>query len=471
MKRNILINIICINILCITFFSCNKDNIYENPDAKLRFSTSLVSFDTIFTSVSSITKRLVVKNPYNADIKTDVYLLGDQHSYFSININGVSAKSLKDVEIPAKDSIYIFIKVIINPNQTNLPMLVSDSILFHTNGNKQHVALLAYGQDAHFIIADKWLGNYINYKVVAGEGETVTWTNDKPYVIYGYAVVDSVGKLNIEEGTKIYFHKKGGLWVYKGGCLHVNGTQNNPVVFQGDRLEPFFEDDYEQWDRIWINEGTQDNIINYAIIKNAFIGIQAEVLERDMGNQLVLSNTVIKKSSGMGFLAKNYKVYAYNNVISDCGQYALALLQGGDYTFINNTIYNAYRLGSRATPSVFLSNYYILNNTMYLADFRCDLINNIIWGNNVREFACSYDKAAAFNANIEYCLLKSDTNYPAYFSSMLFNKNPQFENPQEYDFQLQNTSPCKGAGKVIPDILNDIKGNVRNIPPSIGAYE
>ena len=87
-------------------------------------------------------------------------------------------------------------------------MLVSDSILFHTNGNKQHVALLAYGQDAHFIIADKWLGNYINYKVVAGEGETVTWTNDKPYVIYGYAVVDSVGKLNIEEGTKIYFHKK-----------------------------------------------------------------------------------------------------------------------------------------------------------------------------------------------------------------------------------------------------------------------
>ena len=108
---------------------------------------------------------------------------------------------------------------------------------------------------------------------------------------------------------------------------------------------------------------------------------------------------------------------------------------------------------------------------MYLADFRCDLINNIIWGNNVREFACSYDKAAAFNANIEYCLLKSDTNYPAYFSSMLFNKNPQFENPQEYDFQLQNTSPCKGAGKVIPDILNDIKGNVRNIPPSIGAYE
>ena len=62
-----------------------------------------------------------------------------------------------------------------------------------------------------------------------------------------------------------------------------------------------FQDDYEQWDRIWINEGTQDNIINYAIIKNAFIGIQAEILEKDMGNKLILSNSIIKKSAGMGF--------------------------------------------------------------------------------------------------------------------------------------------------------------------------
>ncbi|HOS17121.1 MAG TPA: hypothetical protein PKX15_08950 [Bacteroidales bacterium] len=460
-----------LTMLCVSFFSCRKENIYENKDAKLKFSSSLITFDTIFTTVSSITKRLVVKNPYNGNLKTDIYLLGDNNSYFSININGISAKSLKDVEIPAKDSVFIFIKVIINPNQVNLPMLVTDTILFHTNGNKQQVGLLAYGQDAHFIIADKWLGTAINYKVVAGEGENVTWTNDKPYVIYGYAVVDSVGKLNIEPGTRIYIHKKGGLWVYKGGCLHVNGTSDNPVTFQGDRMEEFFQDDYEQWDRIWINEGTQDNIINHAVIKNAFIGIQAEILEKDMGNKLILTNTIIKKSSGMGFLAKNYKVQAYNNVISDCVQYALTLMQGGDYTFINNTIHNAYHLGTRSTPSVFFSNYYIFNNTMYLSDFRCDFINNIIWGNNAREFSCGYDKAAEFKLNIEYCLLKSDTNYPDYFSNMLFNNNPSFENEHEYDYQLKASSPCKGAGKTMPAVITDIKGNARNSPPSIGAYE
>ena len=43
-------------------------------------------------------------------------------------------------------------------------------------------------------------------------------------------------------------------------------AQKNPVVFQGDRLEPAYKDLLLQWDRIWINDGGQ-NSINYAIIK------------------------------------------------------------------------------------------------------------------------------------------------------------------------------------------------------------
>ena len=120
MNKKYFIYGLLLTVLCLSFFSCRKENIYENKDAKLKFSSSLITFDTIFTTVSSITKRLVVKNPYNGNLKTDIYLLGDNNSYFSININGVSAKSLKDVEIPAKDSVFIFIKVIINPNQVNL---------------------------------------------------------------------------------------------------------------------------------------------------------------------------------------------------------------------------------------------------------------------------------------------------------------------------------------------------------------
>ena len=462
--------VLCCVIIILAFTSCNKDYVYNKSDAKLKFSTSIVTFDTIFTTISSVTKRLVVKNPYSGDLKTDIYLVGSDNSYFSININGVSAKSLTDVKVPANDSVFIFIKVILNPNQVNNPILATDTIRFITNGNKQNVELLAYGQDAHFIIADRTIGS-IKYKIVANEGENVTWTNDKPYVIYGYAVVDSVGKLTIEPGTKIYIHKKGGLWVYKGGCLNVNGTLEQPVVFQGDRLESFFQDDYEQWDRIWINEGSQDNIINYAIIQNAFIGIQAEVLDNDMGNKLILKNSIIKKSSGIGFLAKQYTVEAYNNVITDCGQHCIALLQGGDYKFINNTIHNAYSLETRNTPSVFFANYYVYDNTMYLSDFQCDFVNNILWGNNSREFSCDYDKSAKFKATIKNCLFKIDTTYSEYFTSVITNKNPLFKDATNYDFQLQSSSPCKGAGITTTSVSTDIKGTTRNSPPSIGAYE
>ena len=135
-------------------------------------------------------------------------------------------------------------------------------------------------------------------------------------------------------------------------------NNDNPVVFK-EIVWRIFQDDYEQWDRIWINEGTQDNIINYAIIKNAFIGIQAEILEKTWAiNSFFLIRLL--KSAGMGFLGKNYKVEAYNNIISDCGQHCVALILGGNYQFTNNTIYNFYKFDSRATSSVFFSNYYII---------------------------------------------------------------------------------------------------------------
>lgn len=46
-------------------------------------------------------------------------------------------------------------------------------------------------------------------------------------------------------------------------------------MFQGARLDYDYREIAGQWDRIWINEGATSNI-NYAEIKNAFIGLQLE---------------------------------------------------------------------------------------------------------------------------------------------------------------------------------------------------
>ena len=473
------------------FSSCKKVGFYTKSDAALEFSESLIAFDTVFTSVNTITRVLRVKNPYKENIKTDIMLVGGATSYFSLNIDGVSldnaARLLKDVEIPAKDSIFIFIKANINPNGVNNPMLACDTVAFTTNGNRQNVELLACGQDAHFILPKdtiiRVLGKdsfLIICNVVAAKGQSVTWKNDKPYVIYDYAFVDSDAKLTIEKGTRIYLHKGGTLLVWLDGCLEVNGTKDEPVTFQGDRLESWYSNVHGQWDRIWFCESNKDSKIDYAIIKNASFGIHAETLgDLRKNNKLTLTNTVIKNAQ-IGLLAKTYTIEASNNVFYDCTESCVALMQGGDYAFVNNTIYNRYT--RRNLPSLYLSNYFTYNKGIkgkeytLFSDFSGTFVNNIIYGAFKNEFDCDSEKKAVFSASFENCLLKIDSLNileKITHTNTLLGKNPAFVEEKDYkNLNLRDTSPCKKAGKPIPWLQTDIEGKARSSAyPSIGAYE
>jgi hypothetical protein len=462
----------------VAFMGCRKDQIYTGNDAQLEFSgdineSGLVTFDTVFTTIGSVTRVLKVLNPYKNTIKTDISLLGGNVSSYSVNVDGVSDVAFKDVEIRGKDSIFIFIKVNLNPNAQNSPMIIADTLVFFTNGNRQDVELVACGEDAIFIIPDfKWYN--MPCKVVAKEGEHVTWTKDKPIVIYGYAVIDSTAKLTIEAGTRIYLHKGAGMWVYMGSCIHVNGTKEEPVVFQGDRRSEAYERDFAQWDRIWICEGENDNIINYAIIKNALVGIQAEIYEKGMGNKLILTNTEIRCSELHNFLGRSYIVEAYNNIFSNSAKVCVSLQQGGNYTFINNTIYNQYRT-SRTMPAVFFSNYYMPDlTTIIKGSFQCRFINNIVYGSMSKELDCSIIKDVNFELYVENCLIRtpdSILNKFTTYSDIILNKNPSVEDYEKYDFRLKGDSPCKGKGRSTSQVLQDITGATRNNPPSIGAYE
>ena len=94
--------------------SCHKDISDEN--ANVEFSTTQVTFDTVFTTVGSATKNFRIYNPHNFDIKVDIDLARGAQSQFSINVDGQAGYSFSDVEIPAKDSIFVHVKVNVNPN-------------------------------------------------------------------------------------------------------------------------------------------------------------------------------------------------------------------------------------------------------------------------------------------------------------------------------------------------------------------
>ncbi|HPA11715.1 MAG TPA: choice-of-anchor Q domain-containing protein [Bacteroidales bacterium] len=457
--------------------SCQKDEkINSSPSVKLSFSADTIIFDTVFTTIGSITKEISVYNKESEKIViSSINLAGGNNSRYSINVDGVPGTHFNDVEIGPNDSIFVFARVNINPGDADLPFIVTDSIVFETNGNIQDVDLVAWGQNANFILWDTDRPGLPKYKIVAAEGVDTTWTKSLPIVVYGYAVVDSTGSLTIEPGTKVHFHSGSGLWIYKGGSLKVLGTLEEPVYFQSDRLDGFYQYLPGQWDRIWINEGAVDNVIEYAVIRNGFIGLQLETLQEYMGNQLFLNNTIIENMSGAGILTRFYLVASHNCVFTNCGQYALALTLGGSYDFRHVTIGNYWNYTVRTTPSIYVNNYYLdQNNQAVEFPFNGNFANSIIYGNQREEIVVD-DMGNDFTLKFDHCLLKTekDINESEIFINSLKNQDPLFVDYTVNDLQLDSISPARDIGKI--EIANtvptDLKGVDRLESPDIGAYE
>jgi len=469
--------------IIITLFSCKKEDIINSSNATLHFSNDTITFDTIFSSIGSITKTLTVYNHNKFDIKTNIHLKGASAANFRVNIDGVSGNNQQDVEIPAKDSIFIFLEVTIDPSDNNTPYILADSLIFTTGNSRQDVDIIAWGQDAYFHTANTY-GNIID-----GSDTTrfyyhlldcsVPWTNDKPHVIYGYAIVDPGETLIVNEGCNIYLHKNSGILVgnpfseFTGGSIKINGTLGNEVTFQGDRLDSWYKDIPGQWDRIWLMPGSINNEIDYAIIKNGNIGIHVDTVYNN-NPTVTINNTIIENMSGIGILGQGARITATNTVISRCGQYTLACNIGGSYNFTHCTFANYWSLGNRNTPSILLNNYYEgLDGNTYVRDLdSASFTNCIIEGSLSTEVSFQEQDLGVFNYTFDHCLIKLDPTINTdnlHYENVIINQSVFFQDPFEGDFYLQDNSPAIDAGKAT-NILNDIIGNTRN-NPDIGAYE
>ncbi|MFW5767232.1 MAG: hypothetical protein ACOCXO_02580, partial [Bacteroidota bacterium] len=269
---------ICIVIIflagIVILASCEQNQFTTDPSDKLEFSNDTVQFDTIFTSIGSTTKYFTVINPHNKDIEVDrISLARGKNSVYRLNIDGYQATSLSDVHIPAGDSIFVFVELTINPSAND--MVEKDSVQFSVNGNSQDVKLVAFGQNVHLID-----GNVIS--------NDTTWTDDKPFLIYNSVLIDENANLQIQAGTQLHFHYGSSMLVE--GSLKTYGTLDQPVVFQGDRLEEAYRDEPGQWGA-WLElengglyilgglhflSGSKNNELNYTEIKNSIVGLRAD---------------------------------------------------------------------------------------------------------------------------------------------------------------------------------------------------
>jgi hypothetical protein len=452
------------------FFSCKKeDKFITSIDAKLSTSSDTLKYDTVFTTVGSVTKNFKIFNLNDKKLLlNNIQLKGGAASFYKMNVDGLSGTQFSNIEVAANDSVYVFVSVNVNPNASNVPFIIQDSVLIQYNGNSKFVQLQAYGQNAVFLRNQKITGNTI-------------WNKTLPYVILGNVQVDTTATLTINEGTKIYLHADASFIV--DGTLITNGKKwdSTRVKFTGDRLDEPYKDFPATWPGVIFRGQSKNNVLNYTNINNAYQAIVVDGPSINVSPKIVLNECIINNAYDAGILAINTSINAKNCLITNCGN-NIGIVLGGTYNFNHCTVatYSNSNILHK-NPVLFVTNYSKQNNNTFLTNNLNASFNNcIFWG----EFGTVEDEVVAdkigantFNINFNKCLYKVKTNLSPLVTSIggVVNNSPQFDSinvsQKYYNFRPRATSPLINSG-LATTVNIDLDGNPRPVGlPDIGCYE
>lgn len=443
--------------------SCKKDKGFDNT-AKITFSNDTLIFDTVFTTVGSVTKHFKVYNTSLTRTKIDqIYLGGGTSSPFRINVDGISGSNHTSIEIPGRDSLFIFVEVTLNVNGGTFPLIIEDSVVFVSGNKSQVVKLVVWGQDAYFHTSE----------LVDG-----TWQNDKPHVVYGavavgYPGLDSNTMLTIPAGTNVHFHKNSSLIVYKS-TLRVEGTEGNEVVFTGDRLDPYYRDLPGQWSGIYMLM-SNNSIIEHAIIKHATTAVRCDTVFTLGIPALTVRNTEIFNNTFAGIIGLGSHIISENCLLADAGFYCAYLGWGGTYDFNHTTIANYYAFSSRNTPSFVLNNWYESNAGNVVRDLtNVRIRNSIVYGSLEEEFAIDTLTQGLKDFRVENVLIKSlktAISNTAFYQSLWKNDQPGFKEISEKNYTLSSSAFSIGKANALTSLPFDINNHPRDGQPDLGCYE
>lgn len=460
-------NLFCIAALLLFFFSCRKESFTSDSSALLQPSVDTLHFDTVFTTAGSVSQVVKIINNNKDGIRiSSVRLGGGASSPFRINADGIPGPQITNLEVPGNDSIYVFVTVSINPTTQNLPFVVRDSMEIAYNGNSNWVQLEAFGKNAYFLR---------NHTITGQQ----TWNNDLPYVILGGLTVDTTASLTINKGCRVYMHADAPFVVH--GSLQVNGEQydSTRVVFTGDRLDLPYRDFPASYPGLFFTGSSKANVLNYAIIKNAYQGIVV-TNPAPSGTKLTLNETIIDNAYDAGLLGINTSIIARNLLISNCGKNTILAL-GGNYQFTHSTFASfSNSFVQHKDPVLLLTNFITQSNSITVNDLSATFRNCIFWG---EENGFVKDEVVA--------LKQGNTNFSVLFDKVLWRMQnapanatisgavsgePLFDsvNTAErfYSFRLKEGSPAINAG-IATGVQWDLDGKPRPAGPApdLGAFE
>ena len=450
-----LVLILGVPMLLLFFSDCKKEPI---GNGKLSFSTDTLTFDTVFTTISSTTQSFnVYNNSKKALIVSDIRLLHLAGTQFQINVDGDTVPSsghFLNKEIPAHDSIKIFVTVTLNPNDQTNPFIILDAVQFITDGAVQKVYLQAFGQNA-----------YYHYGLEIKPGQTVNWDNKLPHVILSRdtepgVLIDCNATLNITSGCKVFVAPGAGIYV-EGTLNAIASDWQDSIIFRGVRLEQYYIDQPGQWFGIVFlrnqcgtpPKGTfQRCIINesqYGIYAGAGLDTNLADYTGTAGQPSVtITQCIVKNCQYNAVYGFNAIINSTNSLFYNSGSNLMQFGLGGTYSFNECTMYN---IGSvyinHQDPNVLLSNF-VTNgsNITYTQALNSSFTDCIIYGSLTNEISFNDVTGTAFTNAFNSCLLQTPGDTLAMFSTNnsatpnLLNQNPLLVNPAGNNFTPYDTT-------------------------------
>ena len=447
--------------------SCIEDGISSSSADQPAFSTDTVRMGTLFTLDASPTHRFTVYNRADKGISiSSIAFADDEAGIFRLNVDGMAGKRFDNVEIRAKDSIFVFVEATLPENGRNVPVDVLAHIEFRCNGVSSRMPVKAVGRDVVRLKGDtRFAGN-------------AALSAEKPYHVTDSLVVEEGATLTIPAGAELLMHSEAEIVVH--GTLRIEGTQEHPVNITGDRTgfvasQIPYEIMSGQWGGIYFTSSSSGNVINNASIRNAEYGI---ILDH---SKLQLVNSQVRNTKWYVLDAIFSEVEAVGCELAEASNGIVRLI-GGTHSFSQCTFANYYLFSALGGPAIQLwhlnaDNIWTDPETEVASEepfMTADFTNSIVYGNGTD---LSHGDLKDTAVTMRRCLLKSPGTDDDNFISCLWDTDPLYHTRREeyiFDYTLQPESPAIGAADpalMSPLTATDRLGHERGGSPSLGAYQ
>ena len=406
----------------------------------------------------------VVRNRNKNSLRiSDVRLASGGESGFSVLVDGQYGSVMRDLEIRAKDSLFVVASVKLDRNGLDVPYQVKDSLLFTLeSGVVQKVLLTAHGRDVVFMYGDSIMSD--------------TTFQAGHYVVYDSLRVAENVTLEITQGATFYFHDNAYLKVE--GTVIANGAYGAPVVFRNDRTDNLFS--YLPYDRVpgkWggviIASTSNGNVFGHCDIHGAEYGIMVE--RGDTAQQrLTITSSSLQNFTGNALELHAAHADVVNTLIANAQGNCVKVV-GGNVSFIHCTIANFYVWKQRDVALALHNSLEGEPMPLYGASFR----NCIITGSKDDELMGYFTAFGDTVPNaVNYCFENSLVNtldtQDSCFVNIVYDNVDESpfakehfvkidHNVFDYDFRLVKDSKARGiASDDFLDVLPyDLDGAVR----------